>query len=174
MKTLKFRFFSISAKIVIVYISIIVVFAVAFLANYYMSKVDIENKLTKVNEEYFINKVSYIKTTFKDIKNNAYDLRNYMTSRRDANLSDSSERFEQINRLSRLINYYNYIDDVFIYNTETGYFISTQGSIGIDVYFRMSYYVDGLEGEWDKLPESKEDIVANVTKLPADEQTNRK
>ena len=174
MKTLKFRFFSISAKIVIVYISIIVVFAVAFLANYYMSKADIENKLTKVNEEYFINKVSYIKTTFKDIKNNAYDLRNYMTSRRDANLSDSSERFEQINRLSRLINYYNYIDDVFIYNTETGYFISTQGSIGIDVYFRMSYYVDGLEGEWDKLPESKEDIVANVTKLPADEQTNRK
>ena len=174
MKTLKFRFFSISAKIVIVYISIIVVFAVAFLANYYMSKVDIENKLTKVNEEYFINKVSYIKTTFKDIKNNAYDLRNYMTSRRDANLSDSSERFEQINRLSRLINYYNYIDDVFIYNTETGYFISTQGSIGIDVYFRMSYHVDGLEGKWDKLSESKEDIVANVTKLPADEQTNRK
>ena len=174
MKTLKFRFFSISAKIVIVYISIIVAFAVAFLANYYMSKVDIENKLTKVNEEYFINKVSYIKTTFKDIKNNAYDLRNYMTSRRDANLSDSSERFEQINRLSRLINYYNYIDDVFIYNTETGYFISTQGSIGIDVYFRMSYHVDGLEGKWDKLSESKEDIVANVTKLPADEQTNRK
>jgi len=60
MKTLKFRFFSVSAKIIIVYCSIIAVFAFAFLANYYLSVKDIESKLIKVNEEYFVNKVSFI------------------------------------------------------------------------------------------------------------------
>ncbi|MEN6312749.1 MAG: AraC family transcriptional regulator [Clostridiaceae bacterium] len=166
MKTLKFRFFSISSRIIMVYVSIIAVFTIAFTVNYYMSKVEIDGKLTKVNEEYFSNKVSYIESTFKDIKNNAYELRSYMTGRKDADLNDPIEKFDQINRLNKLKNYYNYVDDVFIYNAKTGYFITSIGTIDINVYFRVSYYAEDLNSQWKQFEKSDKDIVINVTKFP--------
>ena len=166
MKTLRFRFFSVSTKIIIVYTSIIAVFTVAFLASYYLSMLDIDKRLTKVNEEYFSNKVSYIERTFKDIKNNAYELRNYMTVRKGVDLNDPLEKFDQMSRLSRLINYYDYLDDVFIYNAAEGNFISALGTMDINVYFRMSYYEDKLTGKWKQLSQSNKDMVINVTKYP--------
>ena len=174
MKTLKFRFFSVSAKIIIVYCSIIAVFAFAFLANYYLSVKDIESKLIKVNEEYFVNKVSFIEGTFKDIKNNAYELRNYMAGREKADFNNPIEKSDHMSRLSRLVTYYNYIDDAFVYNTQTEYFISTQGSMEIDVYFRMSYYEETFTGKWNTVTEGNKDIVINVTKYPNYDEPERK
>lgn len=173
LRNLKLRFFSVSMKLIILYTTIIIVFAFAFFMTYYLYKVEIDDKLKKVNEEYFSNKISYIESTFKDIKNNAYELRNYIKVKKTESGSDFLDKFDQINRLTRIINYYNYLDDVFVYDASTGYFISTQGSMDIDVYFRKSYFEDKVANKWNDWANNKEDTIINITKYPEDELANR-
>lgn len=174
MKTFKQGFFSVSTKIIIVYATIIVAFAAALFMVYGLSKIEIDKKQKRVNEEVFLNHVNYIEEAFREMKNNAYELRNDSNIKQVANSSDSLSKFNQINSLSKVINHFSYVDDVFIYDPTTKYFVSAQGSIDIDVYFRMMYSDQNLSGKWATLLQGKEDFVINVTKFPEYELVNRK
>ncbi|WP_127586308.1 helix-turn-helix domain-containing protein [Paenibacillus koleovorans] len=174
MKKFKQGFFSVSTKIVIVYATIIAAFGVAMFMVYGLAKIEIDEKQKRVNEGTFLNHVANIEEAFREMKSRAFELRGDPYIKQAAGADDSLGKFNQINSLNKVVSNFSYVDDVFIYNPTTKYFVSAQGSIDLDVYFRSVYSDQYLTAKWATLLQRREDVVMNVTKFPEYELINRR
>ena len=172
MRSFKQSFVSVSTKILIIYAATIGVFVGTFFTFYFISRVEIDNEFKRANIASFTNNINYINTVFKELKSNAYELREDAGFRQVAAGSDSLGRFSQVNALAKIVNHYNYIDDIFIYNPANGDFLSARGSINIDVYFRTVYTQSGLTDKWAGLVKDRQDFVSDIAKYP-DRETSK-
>lgn len=170
----KRRYYSVATKIIIVYGVIVLTFVAAFFTLYMLSKQEIDRKQKNANIESFLNQISLIDAVFQQLQSAAFELRSDLRIKPGAGGGDPLSQYNVVNTLNKSANRLGYVDDVFVYNPGNDVFISAQGTMTAQVYFRSIYTSPTLSGHWREMFRSGRDIVVNVTKYPEPRADNRR